>query len=30
MEPVREWDENYVLSLPFGEFDWMDAKARRG
>jgi len=30
MKPVREWDEAYVLSLPLGEFDWLEIKNRRG
>lgn len=30
MKPVHEWDEEYVLSLPHGEFDWLEAKGRKG
>ncbi len=29
MKPVSEWDEEYILSLPVGEFDWLEAKGRR-
>ena len=29
MNPAREWDEQYVLSLPIGEFDWFEAKGRK-
>src|SRR5687768_14283400 len=29
MKPVIEWDEDYILSLPHGEFDWLEAKGRR-
>ena len=29
MKPVSEWDEAYILSLPVGEFDWLEAKGRR-
>ena len=29
MKPVAEWDEGYILSLPVGEFDWLEAKGRR-
>lgn len=29
MKPVREWDEEYVLNLPYGEFDWFEVKGRR-
>lgn len=30
MKPAREWDEAYALSLPVGEFDWVEIKSRRG
>ncbi|SOD03442.1 Putative DNA-binding domain-containing protein [bacterium JGI 053] len=26
----REWTEEYVSSLPVGEFDWLEVKGRRG
>ena len=29
MKPVSEWDENFILGLPLGEFDWFEAKGRR-
>jgi hypothetical protein len=29
MKPVHEWDEEYVFSLPLGEFDWLEVKGRR-
>ena len=29
MKPVAEWDEAYILSLPVGEFDWLEVKGRR-
>ncbi len=29
MRPVREWDEEYILGLPIGEFDWFEAKGRK-
>lgn len=29
MKPVYEWDEDFVLGLPLGEFDWFEAKGRR-
>jgi hypothetical protein len=29
MKPVSEWDEEYLLSLPLGEFDWFEAKGRK-
>jgi hypothetical protein len=29
MKPVIEWDEEYILSLPHGEFDWLEAKGRK-
>ena len=29
MKPVAEWTEDDVLSLPYGEFDWLEAKGRR-
>lgn len=29
MKPVSEWTEEDVLSLPYGEFDWLEAKGRR-
>ncbi len=29
MKPVAEWNEDDVLSLPHGEFDWLEAKGRR-
>lgn len=28
MKPVAEWNEDDVLSLPHGEFDWLEAKGR--
>jgi len=30
MKEPREWDEQYLLSLPIGEFDWLEVKGRRG
>lgn len=30
MRDPREWDEDYLVSLPVGEFDWLEAKGRRG
>jgi hypothetical protein len=29
MKPVHEWDEQFILQLPYGEFDWLEAKSRR-
>jgi hypothetical protein len=29
MKNPSEWDEQYVLSLPVGEFDWLEIKSRR-
>lgn len=29
MKPVDEWDEGFILSLPYGEFDWLEVKGRR-
>lgn len=29
MKPVAEWTEEDILSLPYGEFDWLEAKGRR-
>ncbi len=29
MKPVAEWDEAYLMSLPVGEFDWLETKGRR-
>jgi hypothetical protein len=29
MKPTAEWDEAYVLSLPSGEFDWVEFKSSR-
>ncbi len=29
MKPVREWDEEHILGLPIGEFDWFEAKGRK-
>jgi hypothetical protein len=26
----REWNEDYILNLPVGEFDWLEIKGRRG
>jgi len=26
MKPVNEWDENFILGLPLGEFDWFEAE----
>lgn len=28
MKPVSEWDEEYLLSLPLGEFDFFEVKGR--
>jgi len=30
MKEPREWDEQYLLSLPIGEFDWLEVKGRLG
>jgi predicted HTH transcriptional regulator len=30
MREPREWDEEYLLNLPVGEFDWLEVKGRRG
>jgi predicted HTH transcriptional regulator len=30
MKPVHEWNEDYILSLPLGEFDWLEVKGRQG
>jgi hypothetical protein len=30
MKDPREWDEEYLLNLPVGEFDWLEVKGRRG
>ena len=30
MKPAHEWDENYIMSLPIGEIDWLEAKGRKG
>lgn len=29
MKPVSEWDEAYIMSLPVGEFDWLETKGCR-
>lgn len=29
MKPVNEWDEEYLLSLHLGEFDWFEVKGRK-
>lgn len=29
MKNAREWDENYLLNLPCGEFDWIEFKETR-
>lgn len=29
MKPVSEWDEEYLLNLPVGEFDYFEVKGRR-
>lgn len=26
----KDWDEEYLLNLPIGEFDWLEVKGRRG
>lgn len=28
-KPANEWDEEYVLSLPLGEYDWFERKGTR-
>jgi len=30
MRAPRDWDEEYLLNLPIGEFDWLEVKGRRG
>jgi hypothetical protein len=30
MKDAREWDEDYLLNLPNGEYDWLEIKGRRG
>lgn len=30
MQEPRDWDEEYLLNLPIGEFDWLEVKGRRG
>jgi hypothetical protein len=30
MKSAAEWDLNYALQLPAGEFDWLEFKGRRG
>lgn len=30
MRDPRHWDEQYLLNLPVGEFDWLEVKGRRG
>lgn len=30
MQEPRDWDEEYLLNLPVGEFDWLEIKGRRG
>lgn len=30
MKDPRKWDENYLINLPIGEFDWLEVKGRRG
>jgi hypothetical protein len=29
MQEPRDWDEDYLLNLPVGEFDWLEVKGRR-
>jgi len=29
MDEPRDWDEEYLLNLPIGEFDWLEAKGRQ-
>lgn len=29
MKPIADWDENYIIGLPRGEFDWIEFKGRR-
>lgn len=29
MKPVHEWNESDLLSLPLGEYDWLEVKERR-
>jgi len=29
MRLARDWDEEYILNLPLGEFDWFEAKGRK-
>jgi predicted HTH transcriptional regulator len=29
MKDPRDWDEEYLLNLPVGEFDWLEVKGRR-
>lgn len=29
MKEPREWDEEYLYTLPVGEFDWLEVKGRR-
>jgi hypothetical protein len=30
MKDPWDWDEDYLLNLPVGEFDWFEVKGRRG
>ncbi len=30
MREPKDWDEEYLLNLPMGEFDWLEVKGRRG
>lgn len=30
MRDPRDWDEQYLLNLPVGGFDWLEVKGRRG
>jgi len=30
MREPKDWDEEYLLNLPIGEFDWLEVKGRRG
>ncbi len=29
MKPIAEWNEEYILSLPSGEVDWVEFKSSR-
>lgn len=30
MKEPKDWNEEYLLNLPIGEFDWLEVKSRRG